>query len=34
MFEVVELDLSGQWHTPTLGEIAELLVFYDRVDLK
>ncbi len=34
MFEVVELDLSGQWHTPTIGEIAELLVFYDKVSIR
>ena len=33
MFDQVELNLAGQWYTPTLGEIAELLVFYDRVHL-
>jgi hypothetical protein len=33
MFDQVELNLAGQWYTPTLGEIAELLVFYDRLHL-
>lgn len=34
MFDVVHLDLSSQWHTPTLGQLAELLVFYDRVHIR
>lgn len=34
MFDVVELNLSGLWHTPTLGELGELLVFYDRVHIR
>lgn len=34
MFDVARLNLAGQWHTPSLGVLAELLVFYDRVDIR
>jgi hypothetical protein len=34
MFDVVDLNLAGQWHTPSIGELAELLVFYDRVSIR
>lgn len=34
VFDVVSFDISRNWHTPTLGELAELLVFYDHVDLR
>lgn len=34
MFDVVDLNLAGQWHTPSLGELAELLIFYDRVHIR
>lgn len=34
MFDLVRLNLAGQWHTPSLGELAELLVFYDQVEVR
>lgn len=34
MFDVITLDMARLWHTPSLGELAELLLFYDRVDIR
>jgi len=34
MFDVARLNLAGQWHKPSLGLLAELLVFYDWVDIR
>jgi hypothetical protein len=34
MFDIARLNLASQWHTPSLGEIAELLVFYDQVHIR
>lgn len=33
MFEAVKVDISNQWFDLTPGQLAELLVFYDRVEL-